>query len=389
MVKKRKETPIMSYKSIDVLQNALATEVFHYAKDSKKAAGRALGTLVEIITFYLLKAWGYEKRIAIERRIPEYANPDLTHNVEFTLHPAYSIANIEMEESSLPFTAKKISDKIEKRLCDPSKIKKSAQLLSSALLLRNSCTICESPEGLAVAYLGNKVGNKWEVYVEGLYTHPFAMFECKRVGVEEGTKKGPQTIEKAKQGAYVARTISSLQKIRKADGSSHGVLVMPDSSLEVRPYNEFLQAVVNSTDPDLLNNFILTVGVVSNHGNWFTSDNHNKELKVLAQSYDWLLFLTDSGLARFIEDLLLNPRKGYEDVRKAFIDSYSGTKGKNKLTKVNINLSASNAIQKYFEIHLPEIEDWFNVISPNGESIAGLKESICILATKDWQEILK
>lgn len=28
-------------------------------------------------------------------------------------------------------------------------------------------------------------------------------------------KKGPQTIEKAKQGAYVTRTASSLQKIRE------------------------------------------------------------------------------------------------------------------------------------------------------------------------------
>jgi hypothetical protein len=42
----------------------------------------------------------------------------------------------------------------------------------------------------------------------------YAIFECKRVGVEEGMSKGPQTIEKAKQGAYVARTASSLQKIR-------------------------------------------------------------------------------------------------------------------------------------------------------------------------------
>ena len=50
------------------------------------------------------------------------------------------------------------------------------------------------------------------------------MFECKRVGVEEGNKKGPQTIEKAKQGAYVARTVSSLQKIRIDSGELHGVI---------------------------------------------------------------------------------------------------------------------------------------------------------------------
>ncbi len=48
----------MPFQSVDSLQKMLTKDVFHYAKDSKKAAGRALGTLVEIITFYLLKAWG-------------------------------------------------------------------------------------------------------------------------------------------------------------------------------------------------------------------------------------------------------------------------------------------------------------------------------------------
>jgi hypothetical protein len=44
----------MPYESVDALQRALTRDVFHYAKDAKKAAGRALGTLVEIITFYLI-----------------------------------------------------------------------------------------------------------------------------------------------------------------------------------------------------------------------------------------------------------------------------------------------------------------------------------------------
>jgi hypothetical protein len=38
----------MSYKSVDALQQVLVEKVFHYAEDRKKAAGRALGTLVEI-----------------------------------------------------------------------------------------------------------------------------------------------------------------------------------------------------------------------------------------------------------------------------------------------------------------------------------------------------
>ena len=235
----------MPYESIDVLQNALASDVFHYARDSKKAAGRALGTLVEIINFYLLKAWGYEKRTAIERRIPEYANPDLTHNVEFTLHPTHNIANIELEESALPFTAKKIKKEISRDSWDPNNIKGN-QLLSSTKLLRNSCAIYESSDELALAYLGNKRGGTWEISVEGFHIWPFAMFECKRVGVEEGMRKGPQTIEKAKQGAYVARTVSSLQKFRKSDGSLYGILPFPDNSVQVKPYGEFIQTIVNS-----------------------------------------------------------------------------------------------------------------------------------------------
>jgi hypothetical protein len=40
-----------------LLQTTLAESVFRYAVDRKKAAGRALGTLVEIVTFYTLRAW--------------------------------------------------------------------------------------------------------------------------------------------------------------------------------------------------------------------------------------------------------------------------------------------------------------------------------------------
>ena len=89
----------MPYESVDALQRALTRDVFHYAKDAKKAAGRALGTLVEIITFYLIKSWGYEKHTVIERRLPEYANPEITHNVEFSLHPSFEIASFQIPQS--------------------------------------------------------------------------------------------------------------------------------------------------------------------------------------------------------------------------------------------------------------------------------------------------
>jgi hypothetical protein len=378
----------MSYESVDALQQALTKDIFHYAKDAKKAAGRALGTLVEIINFYLLKAWGYENYIAIERRIPEYANPELTHNVEFTLHPTEKIANFQLKETDLPFTAAKIRKQV-KTIDWKKEGFKSTQLLSKTGLLRNSCIVYECDNELVVAYLADQSESGWNIFVEKLRSHPFAMFECKRVGVEEGIKKGPQTIEKAKQGAYVARVVSSLQKLRMADGSIYGVLHLGSGKLRYEPYEQFLKAVVSSENPDLLRGFILTVGIVSNHGNWFTSNDRNKELKILAQSYDWLLFLTDVGLAKFVDDLLLKPDNKYREVKDAFKSSYTGAKGKNKFTKVQMTLTADKAIQEYFRQNLADIESWFNVISPAKMTVDELKNELKALSSKNWREILK
>ncbi len=128
------------------------------------------------------------------------------------------------------------------------------------------------------------------------YYSPFAMVECKRVGVEKVVRRLPQTIEKAKQGAYVAQMTSSLQKVW-LDGQRYG-LICEDGVTLIKPYDELLNEIVNNDKP--LKKFTLSIGVVSNHGNWFTAENKNKEMKVLANSYDWLLFLTDAGLSEFV-----------------------------------------------------------------------------------------
>jgi len=378
----------MPYDSVDVLQRALTESVFHYAKDAKKAAGRALGTLVEIVTFYLLKAWGFEKHTAIERRLPEYGNPEITHNVEFSLHPSCSLATLSLSRSELPITARKIAALMEKSAWPCSQIK-STQLISSGKILRNACALCEGDKGMIVAHLGAVSRKAYRVHVHQFSSHPFAVLECKRVGVEEGVKKGPQTIEKAKQGAYVARAISSLQKIRMSDGSVYGVLELDDGRLRHEPYVQFVQEIVGSDDPALLRNFILTVGIVSNHGNWFTSEDHNKELKVLAQSYDWLLFLSDAGLSEFVERLLLDPEPRYRPVKRAFAESYTGKRGRNVFTKVRIALGAGLALEQFFASSLYAVEEWFNVISPAGRSMAELRHEISLLAARNWKEILR
>jgi len=209
----------MSYPSVDQLQKALTEDVFHYAQDPKKAAGRALGTLIEIITFYALKSWGFERSTAIERALPEFANDAITHNVEFSLHPAMSITTVEFSRDSLPVTAKKISKAgavVALQLPDESL--KSTQLLSKNLTLRNSCAIYDGKEFFLNAYLDKLINDSGSYSIMALQRRPYAIFECKRVGVEEGMKKGPQSIEKAKQGAYVARTVSSLRFVSKMCG---------------------------------------------------------------------------------------------------------------------------------------------------------------------------
>ncbi|MBI5878367.1 MAG: hypothetical protein HZB53_12020 [Chloroflexi bacterium] len=378
----------MSYQSVDQLQKVLTDKVFHYAKDSKKAAGRALGTLVEIITFYALKSWGLERNIAIERPLPEFGNDSITHNVEYSLHPSTPLMTTEFGRNELPITAKKIAKNQQiAELGISADSMKSHTLLSNGLILRNSCTVCDLGETFINAYLDQLGKEKGQYSVVALRRRPFAIFECKRVGVEEGMRKGPQTIEKAKQGAYVARTVSALQKIRLTNGDMGGLIQKRDGSFRHGNYYKLMAEIIASGDSELLSHFILTVGVVSNHGNWFTSEKHNKELKVLAQSYDWLLFLTDAGIAQFIDELLFHPTKELAAAKEAFLASYTGKKGVNQFTKVQIALAADASLQSYFQSHLKVIEGWFNIIAPAGKRLAVLKDELDTLKRKNWQEI--
>lgn len=374
----------MSYLSIDNLQIVLSEKVFSHTNSPKKAAGRALGTMIEIISFYLLKEWGIEKNISIERGLAEYGNPSITHNVEFTLHPLIKEEEIKISLKK-PLTSRKLSKSLKLNNCFTIK---SNTLLDKNLTLKNACVIAESDDVIVLSSVNNLLeGDEFEICVHQQLKKPYAMFECKRVGVEEGAKKGPQTIEKAKQGAYVAKTTSSLQKIRDEQGNVYGVIYNGEDTI-IKPYSELLSTIINEENNDLLKGFTLSVGIVSNHGNWFTSQNQNKELKVLAQSYDWLLFLTDIGLSQFISDLLLDPKPQYQVVQEAFLDSYKEGKKSNIFTKVRMNYDAHIALTQYFHENIHMIEDWFNVITPENNNISNLKQDLKILSQKDWRNIL-
>lgn len=378
----------MAYPSVDQLQKALRDEVFHYAQDSKKAAGRALGTLVEIITFYALKSWGFEGSLAIERPLPEFANDDITHNVEYSLHPSTELARLEFERGGLPLTSAKIVKAMKSAgVTVPEGILRSNALLSRDLILRNSCTVYDIGDTFMNAYLDSYTDDGGCYSVSSLHRRSYAIFECKRVGVEEGMRKGPQTIEKAKQGAYVARTASSLQKVRRSGGSMGGFIEKADGTHRFDDYHKLMAEIIASSDKELLSHFILTVGIISNHGNWFKAENQNKEMRVLAQSYDWLLFLTDAGIAQFVDEILLNPVGEQEAARDAFRASYTGEKGVNRFTKVQIALAADAALQSYFKSKGSVIEGWFNVIAPHGKRLSVLKQELITLSKKNWQEI--
>lgn len=357
----------MSYKSIDVIQKVLSDEIFHYTKDKKKAAGRALGTFVEIITYYLLKQWKLEVFTAIERPLQEYGNSGITHNVEFTLHPR--ISNIAFEIERLKrMTGKGIVD----YLAINGSIVKSGNLIDKKQILKNAFTFALTNNSFYNAYVRDD-----KIEISQLENQPVAMIECKRVGVEEGMAKGPQTIEKAKQGSYVARTVSSLQRFVQPDGSILGILPTQDKqSPFIGDYYSILENIVSGNIPKP-SNFILTVGIVSNHGNWFTPSNMSKELRVLANSFDWLLFLTDDGLTRFVEDLLLNPKNEYSKVKSAFINTYSNGSKIRAFTKSKMFMEADFEIQNYFQNNIKNIESkWFEVLSPSNKTIYDFRDTL-------------
>lgn len=384
-VKPKSRKRRLLYPSVDKLQNTLASQVFTYCKDVKKASGRALGTLVELITFYTLCAWGLRDQVAIERGVPEFANDDIRHNVEFSLHPIVTSRSLTIKPLHLPVTSAKIMRALDPPLKDVQT--RSEELVGTKRVMRNAAVIGERDNSFLTAHLVEMDANGCAIALTELFDEPFAIFECKRVGVEEGMRKGPTTIEKAKQGAYVARSVSSLQKFRLLSGKIQGVLDRGSGKLHTGDYDKLLRQVIDGKDKDLLRHFILTVGVVSNHGNWFTAEDHNKELKVLAHSYDWLLFLTDDGLCQFIDKLLLNPVAELKPARDGFLASYNKDATINRFTKVRVDVDADAALKRYFDVHEREVESWFNVIAPAKGTIQELRDDLVKLRDKDWKGI--
>ena len=187
----------------------------------------------------------------------------------------------------------------------------------------------------------------------------------------------------------MAKSISSLHKFRLASGELFGIIINDDHTIKSDLYIKLLNEIINSDEPYLLKNFILTVGVVSNHGNWFSAEDHNKELKVLAQSYDWLIFLTDQGITSFLNDVILNQVNEYKAINNAFLTSYKSDNKHTQFTKVKMNSESDDQLIEYFKSNKSKIRNWFNIISPQGKSITELRQELKILQNKKWRKILK
>jgi hypothetical protein len=102
-------------------------------------------------------------------------------------------------------------------------------------------------------------------------------------------------------------------------------------------------------------------------------------MKVLAQSYDWLLFLTDEGLASFLQKLV-SGENAFGAVKKAFENSYGSSKKFNRFTKTTMDIEADFVLSKFFINNLQEIVSWFNVVAPAGRSVGALNAMLSELS---------
>jgi hypothetical protein len=145
----------------------------------------------------------------------------LTHRVEFTLHQLISIKTATLKETkrngraeSYLVSKEEAEEGSDGSLKLVSKLGLGGIFFFSVPFKQKSSINFGSSEVFHVAECVS--GKKCEIRT--LSAAPVAYIECKRVGLEEGTATGPQTIEKAKQAAYVALRSSAVQKVRTPKG---------------------------------------------------------------------------------------------------------------------------------------------------------------------------
>jgi len=143
---------------LDDLQNQLASTVFDKKIDAKKAAGRVLGTSLELIVYYLLLRFGVGDNITFEDALREFGYPSITHRVEFSLRPIIRKrkADLKQNPKSLVIVDREQKDRVKIQetilLADGSKrnLLKSRPRFAGEPLRVGSL----SPEGPEIIFLG-------------------------------------------------------------------------------------------------------------------------------------------------------------------------------------------------------------------------------------------
>lgn len=85
--------------------------------------------------------------------------------------------------------------------------------------------------------------------------------------------------------------------------------------------------------------------------------------------------------------MLLHPIRELIAARQAFTKSYTGKKGNNRFTKVQMDLSADKALQHFFKENAERMAAWFNVIAPSDATLVALRNELKQLSNKDWKRI--
>ena len=83
-------------------------------------------------------------------------------------------------------------------------------------------------------------------------------FRMQAVGLDARHGKGPQAIEKAKQGSYVARTASCLQRVQDVHGNNMGVIYDANNEYTVGPYDRAVHDIIHS-EREMPPAFVMTV----------------------------------------------------------------------------------------------------------------------------------
>lgn len=371
----------MPYNSIDEIQSFIADSFFKKNKDPKKSAGRVLGTFVEIITYYLLKSFGFHKNMAIDTRLPEFDCRALTHKTELTLHRLRLLKSMAVDRNA-SFSSDDALKEFKFKPDDLLNDWMNNWMYDRDFVLSPSEKIIDAPHGSSCIKNGVTIGRSsrymYAVSVDSsedtctcskLECVPFAAFKCRRSG-----GRGSKTFKQVKQGIYVMRTFSALRRVKTSGGAMKGFVLCAFGKYILDDYFKLMERILIG-DLRGLYGFTLTVGVVSNYGNWFTSDNPDDDIKALQHEYDWLLSISDDGLAKFAGHILSDAMPA---CRAAFtsscsVNSATRRKNINTFTKSFIDYDADVELTKYFTDNADEILSWFNVMFPAGGSIDMLK----------------